>query len=102
MPTPPEASGWPFVEAQQSDRETGIKTMGKTPQHDQSELQAALLHELLEALTATNNYLEVANRLFDRQARPGQETLAEGLKRGLDQCERASEAAHRLHRLFSR
>jgi hypothetical protein len=92
----------PFVEAQQNDRESGIKTMGKTPQQDLSELQVTLLHELLEALTATNNYLEVASRLFGRQAGPGQETLAEALKRGLDQCERASEAAHRLHRLFSR
>ncbi len=92
----------PFVQAQQSDHESGIKTMGKTPQQGLSELQAVLLHELLEALNATNNYLEVASRLFERQARPGQETLPEALKRGLDQCQRASEAAHRLHRLFSR
>ena len=90
MPRPPEA--WrtrPFVEAQRMIAKQAV-SMGKTPQQDLSELQATLLHELLEALTATNNYLEVASRLFEREAWPGQESVAEALKRGLNQCERAS------------
>ena len=71
-------------------------------QRDRPEERAALIHELVEALTAVTNYLEAANHVLGLERRPGQETLGETIERGLGQVERANEAARRLRELFRR
>jgi hypothetical protein len=63
--------------------------------------EAALLHELSEALTALGNYLAAAQREFEVYPGPMQEVLAEALRGGLTQYERAAEAVRQLRgRLF--
>jgi hypothetical protein len=74
--------------------------MGWGPSTDRAEEGAALVRELIEALTASGNYLTAANRIFGSEARPAQETLGEALEKSLAQFERASEAARRLRNLF--
>lgn len=70
--------------------------MGVAPPKDSAEQRAALLHELMEALTATGNYLAAANRISESETRLGQQTLVQALEKGLAQCERAGEVARRL------
>lgn len=75
--------------------------MGVAPPKDSAGQGAALLHELMEALTATSNYLAAANRIFESETRLGPQTLGEALEKGLAQCERAGEAARRLRGLWT-
>ncbi len=60
--------------------------------------QAALVHELIEALTALGNYLLVAQRQLESQ----QEMLGEALRASLAQYERAAECLRRLRDLALR
>jgi hypothetical protein len=57
--------------------------------------QAALVRELIEALTALGNYLTAAQRQFEHR----QEALGEALRGSLGQYERAVECLHRLREL---
>jgi hypothetical protein len=63
--------------------------------------KAALLHEIIEALTALGNYLAVAHRKFEEQTDP-QQDLGAALKKSLGQQERAREAVRRLSDMFRR
>jgi len=56
---------------------------------------AALLHEVSEALTALGSYLAVACHIFGDQQQSG--PLAEILQKSSDQHERASRAIRRLN-----
>ena len=62
------------------------------------EEQAAAFRELIDALTALDNYLAAANQLFDQGS---QLSLGEALAKGLGQSERSSEATRRLRELFT-
>jgi hypothetical protein len=57
--------------------------------------QAALVHELIEALTALGNYLAAAQRQFEHR----QEVLGEALRGSLSQYERAVECLQRFREL---
>jgi hypothetical protein len=65
------------------------RNVGGEPPTNRSTDLAALLHELIEALTALGNYLETA-----RQVSAGQSdtTLATALERSVDQFERSVAA----------
>jgi len=56
----------------------------------------ALTHELVEALTATGNYLAAAARILKVESRPSGDTLGDVLKKSLTQFARAVEAVRRL------
>jgi hypothetical protein len=71
------------------------------PQRDPTG-EDATLHELVEALTAVGNYLEVANYLLGTEPAPGQKTLGEAVEKSLAQMERARAAARQLRELFKR
>jgi len=60
--------------------------------------QAALVHELIEALTALGNYLAAAQRQFEHR----REGLGESLRASLGQYERAAECVRGLHDLVLR
>ena len=56
----------------------------------------ALTHELIEALTATGNYLTAASRVLTAEPRPPGDTLGEVLEKSLTQFTRAVEAVRHL------
>jgi len=60
--------------------------------------QAALVHELIEALTALGNYLAAAQLQFENR----REMLGEALRASLDQYERAAECLRGLRDLVLR
>jgi len=60
--------------------------------------QAALVHELIEALTALGNYLFAAQRQFENR----REMLGEALRASLGQYERAAECLRGLRDLVLR
>lgn len=77
------------------------RNVGDEAPTNRSADEAALLHELSEALTALGNYLAAARREFEVHPGPMQEVLGEALRGGLSQYERAAEAVRRLRtRLF--
>jgi len=61
--------------------------------------RAALLHELIEALTALGNYLAAAQRELENQPALKQEVVEEAIRKSLSQYDRASEATRRLQAL---
>jgi hypothetical protein len=65
---------------------------GEAPTNPRAD-QAALVHELIEALTALGNYLAAAQR----QLEPPGEVLGAALRASLGQYERAVECLRRLH-----
>jgi len=69
--------------------------VGKEAPTNRSADEAALVRELIEALTALGNYLVAAHREFENQQRP----LGEVLRQSLNQYERAAEAVRRLREL---
>ena len=64
--------------------------------------KAALLHELVEAVTALGNYLAVVQRELDDPPEPRSERLVEALAKSRGQHERASRAIRRLSDLLRR
>jgi hypothetical protein len=64
--------------------------------------EAALLHELVEAVTALGNYLAVVQRELDDPLVPKSERLVEALAKSLGQHERTSRAIRRLSDLLRR
>jgi hypothetical protein len=56
----------------------------------------ALTHELVEALTATGNYLTTATHILRVEPRPPGDTLGEVLEKSLTQFTRAVEAVRHL------
>ncbi len=77
------------------------KVRGGSPTN-RSDEKVALLHEMIEALTALGNYLGAAQRKFKQQPEPRPEGLREALKKSLGQHERASETVRRLNDLRRR
>ena len=63
--------------------------------------QAALVHELVEALTATGNYLAATAQMLDSEADPPNAVLREVLEKGLTQFSRATEAVRQLSKSLS-
>jgi hypothetical protein len=74
------------------------KNVGERAPTNGSAGQAAILHELIEAMTALGNYLAAAQRQFDNR----QAVLGEALRASLDQYERAAECLRRLRDLVYR
>jgi hypothetical protein len=58
--------------------------------------RVALLHELIEALTALGNYLAVIQRELDNQPALKQEVFEEAIRKSFAQHDRACEAIRRL------
>jgi hypothetical protein len=63
---------------------------------EQAAEAVALTHELVEALTATGNYLAAATSILNVETRPPGDTLGEVLEKSLTQFTRAVEAVRRL------
>jgi hypothetical protein len=74
------------------------RNVGGEPLTNGSADQAALLHELIEALTALGNYLAAAQRDFENQ----RGVLGEALQGSLSQCQRAAECIRGCRHLFLR
>jgi phosphoglycerate-specific signal transduction histidine kinase len=74
------------------------RNVGGEPPTNRSADQAALLHELIEALTALGNYLAAAQRDVENQ----RGVLGEALQGSLSQYQRAAECIRRLRHLFLR
>jgi hypothetical protein len=68
---------------------------------EQAAEAVALTHELVEALTATGNYLAAATRILEVERRPPEDTLGEVLEKSLTQFTRAVEAVRRLRATIS-
>jgi hypothetical protein len=79
-----------------------IDAGGDGSSRGRAEETAALLGELIEALTALGNYLETARQVSTVQSDPAQETLAAALERSAEQFERSVGAARRLQNLVRR
>jgi hypothetical protein len=71
------------------------KNVGERAPTNRTADQAAVLHELAEALTALGNYLAAAQRQFENR----QAALGEALRASLGQYERAAECLRRLREL---
>ena len=75
---------------------------GRGTPNNQMEEAAALVCELIEALTAAGNYLTAANHISGAERWPAHEPLGEALEKSLVQFERANEAVRRLRDFFRR
>ena len=60
-----------------------------------------IVEELIQALTAAGNYLDVLDSIIRREQVSAQNRLSETLEKGISQVERASDVARRLQALFS-
>jgi hypothetical protein len=60
-----------------------------------------IVEELIQALTAAGNYLDVLDSIIRREPVSAQNRLSETLEKGISQVERASDVARRLQALFS-
>jgi len=60
--------------------------------------QIDIVEELIQALTAAGNYLDVLDSTIRREPVSAQNRLSETLEKGISQVERASDVARRLQR----
>lgn len=96
----------PF-EGRSAGDESGVgreepRRQGNTPLKSRNSEEVALLHEVIEGLTALGNYLVVVQHELDDPRAPRWGRLRDALAKSLDQHERARRAVRRLSDLLYR
>jgi hypothetical protein len=96
---PPLLSYWKCCAVAAND---DLGNLGREMPINRRDEKAALVRELIEALTALGNYLTAAHHEFDKQPGPVGEMLGEAIEKSLGQYERASNCVRRLRQFVLR
>ena len=96
LPPPQDPCPAPLAPVRELDEGLGEVTNPQSADGKASPEAVALSHELVEALTATGNYLSAATRLLAGELRSPEDKLGDALAKSLTQFARAAEAVRHL------